>query len=66
MLDLPTREARLQRLDRLQLPETLREDVEALIYSMGASESAGDASPKRPVARPATTGTRPDTRRKQL
>jgi hypothetical protein len=70
MLDLPTREARLQRLARLQLPEALREDVEALVYSMGASESSGSAapgaSPKRPVARPATTGARPDTRRKQL
>ncbi len=71
MLDLPTREARLQRLARLQLPEALREDVEALVYSMGVSESAAaagaaapGASPKRPVARPATTGTRQGLGRK--
>lgn len=68
MLDLPTREARLQRLARLQLPEALREDVEALVYSMGVSESAAaagaGASPKRPIARPASTGTRPGLRRK--
>jgi len=66
MLDLPTRQARLQRLGGLQLPDALREDVEALVYSMSPSESAAPAgaSQKRPVARPATTGTRPGLRRK--
>lgn len=39
MLDLPDRNARLQRLARLELPPDLRDDLEALVYSIGAGES---------------------------
>ncbi len=43
MLDLPDRNARLQRIARLALPADLREDLEELVHAMGAAES-------RPVA----------------
>lgn len=72
MLDLPTREARLQRIARLTLPDDLREDLEELVYSMGAVESAASANAgtpqgsaqKRPGARPSKVGTRPAQRRR--
>ncbi|HET9405037.1 MAG TPA: hypothetical protein VFO57_10695 [Burkholderiales bacterium] len=72
MLELPSREARLQRLSRLALPEDLREDVEELVYAMGAFESASTAgadkpqrsAQSRPAARPAKPGIRPGLRRK--
>ena len=40
MLDLPSRSARLQRINRLELPADLRNDLERLIYAMGAHEAA--------------------------
>ncbi|MEK6593925.1 MAG: hypothetical protein AABZ67_12695 [Pseudomonadota bacterium] len=72
MLDLQTREARLQRIASLTLPENLREDLEELVYSMGAFETAATAdaaaprnlSQKRPGVRPAKIGVRPIQRRK--
>lgn len=71
MLDLPTREARLQRIARLTLPDGLREDLEELVYSMGAVEAAAPvnagtppgSAQKRPGARPSKIGTRPVQRR---
>jgi hypothetical protein len=75
MLDLHTREARLQRIARQALPESLRQDLEDLVYAMGALESAGaanaaaqNATPKRsdsnPEPRPAKIGIRPAQRRR--
>jgi hypothetical protein len=67
MLDLPTREARLQRIARLTLPEDLREDLEELVYSMGAVESAAPppgSAQKRPHPRPSQIGARPAQRRR--
>ena len=73
MLDLPSREARLQRLSRLKLPEDLREDVEELVYVMGAFETAPSADAGKPqrsaqsrpaAARPPKPGTRPGLRRR--
>ncbi len=72
MFDLPTREARLQRIARLTLPDDLREELEELVYSMGATEaalraSAGiplDSAQKRPDSRPAKVGTRAAHRRR--
>jgi hypothetical protein len=61
MLDLPTREARLQRLSRLTLPDALREDVEELVYIMSPTNTAQDAAPTRPAAR---VGTRSTLRRR--
>ncbi len=40
MLDLPDRNARLQRINRLELPPDLRLDLEKLVYSMSVSETA--------------------------
>ncbi|MNC87458.1 hypothetical protein D3C83_31860 [compost metagenome] len=51
MHDLPTREARLQRLARLTLPDALREDLETLIYATNGTETAQGAAPKPPSAR---------------
>lgn len=66
MLDLPTRDARLRRLSALTVPADLREDLEALIYSMGATEAAPAAVPQKPAAaRPSRLGSRP-VRRKGL
>jgi hypothetical protein len=63
MLELPTRQARLQRIARLELPDDLREDLENLVQAMGAGTAApGTAAQKRPVARPTTIGTRPARR----
>jgi hypothetical protein len=72
MLDLPTRQARLQRIARLELPDHLRRDLEELVYSMGPTESApapragtAPGSPqKRPEPRPPRVGTRPTQRSK--
>jgi len=68
MLELPTREARLQRIARLALPDELRDDLEALVYSMGATESAaaaGAGSPrKRADDRAAKAGHRANQRRR--
>ncbi|MBI4194234.1 MAG: hypothetical protein HY526_04050 [Betaproteobacteria bacterium] len=71
MLDLPTRAARLTRIAGLTLPDELREDLEALVYSMGAAESAAssNAGPPRDPAqsrsgtRPSKVSTRPPQRR---
>lgn len=57
MLELPTRQARLQRIARLTLPDDLREDLEEIVYSAGATE-------KQAAARPARVGTRPVPRKK--
>jgi len=56
MLDLPDRNARLQRLSRLALPADLRDDLEMLIHTIGTGES------KPAVA----TGNRPGIRRERL
>jgi hypothetical protein len=72
MLELPTREARLQRIARLALPDDLRDDLEALVYSMGATESAAAASTGSPASsarkradeRAAKTGHRAAQRRR--
>ena len=72
MLDLPTREARLQRIAKLALPDDLREDLEALVYSMGATESAATAGAGSPASsarkgadlRAAKSGNRAVQRRK--
>lgn len=71
MLDLHTREARLQRIARQALPENLRADLEELVYAMGALESGAAASAaaqntpqKRLEARPAKIGIRPAQRRR--
>jgi hypothetical protein len=72
MLELPTREARLQRIAKLALPDDLREDLEALVYSMGATESAATASAGSPASsarkgadlRAAKSGNRAVQRRK--
>jgi hypothetical protein len=70
MLDLPTRQARLLRISQLELPDGLREDLEVLVYSMGANEaapaartgSAPGAAQKDAVARKPRLGTRPPRR----
>ena len=72
MLDLRTREARLQRIAGLALPEDLREDLEELVYSMRAVESAAPADAavapgsvrKRPRPRPSRIGARAAQRRR--
>lgn len=72
VLELPTREARLQRIARLTLPEHLREDLEALVYSMGAAEPAAAANAgrltssaqERSSASPGKAGVRPAQRGK--
>lgn len=71
MLDLHTREARLQRIARQTLPESLRQDLEELVYAMGALEAgeaanaaAQNATQKRHEARPAKIGIRPAQRRR--
>jgi hypothetical protein len=57
MHDLPTREARLQRLARLTLPDALREDLETLVYATSGTETAQGAAPKPPSARVNTRST---------
>jgi hypothetical protein len=70
MLDLPTREARLQRIGELKLPEALRDDLSELVYAMSGSEQTQDAGAPQPrarkpgAARPSKTGTRPAQRSK--
>ena len=72
MYDLPTRDARLQRIARLTLPDALREELSELVYAMGAAAVAApasavtphDAAQKRPGAWPARDGTRPAQRRR--
>lgn len=73
MLELPGREARLQRLSRLALPDALREDLEEFVYATGAFESAasagavkpqGNSAQKRPGAPASKVGTRPGLRRR--
>jgi len=56
MLDLPTREARLQRLERLTLPADLREDLDELLHAMGPAE-APDALP--PITAPRKVSSKP-------
>lgn len=66
MLDLATREARLQRLSRLTLPEDLRDDLEALLYRTAGStlaDAPSDAAPRRPGARAPKAGNRSTLRR---
>ena len=63
MLDLPTRESRLKRIGALDMPEQLREDLEALVYSMGPSEAApgsrsGNTAHKRSGSTTASAGSR--------
>jgi len=61
MLDLATREARLQRLSRLALPEELRDDLEALLYQSAGSALADappQAAPQRSGARAPKAGNR--------
>lgn len=54
MLDLPNRNARLQRLNRLELPPDLRLDLEDLVHAIGAHETAPpDALHKRAGGSPA-------------
>jgi hypothetical protein len=55
MHELPTRQARLERIARLTLPDDLREDLENFVHAMGASGP-------RPGARPALFGARPTQR----
>ncbi|MGP1609104.1 MAG: hypothetical protein ACTS5G_00255, partial [Burkholderiales bacterium] len=51
MLDLPNRNARLQRINRLELPPDLRLDLEDLVHTMGTREvSPREALQKRPGA----------------
>lgn len=66
MLDLPTREARLQRIARLELPLELREDLEELVYALGAFESATTARSavqNAPATRAPKVSIRPGLRR---
>ena len=55
MLDLPNRNARLQRISRQELPPGLRMDLENLVYGMGAHE----ATPAVQKRAGATAGKRP-------
>jgi hypothetical protein len=72
MLDLPTREARLKRIGRLDVPDVLRDDLEALVYSMSPAEAApvsksvtaGETVQKRSGARSASAGARNAPRKK--
>jgi hypothetical protein len=63
MLDLPTREARLRHLNRLSLPQDMREDVERFVYSMSVVEANAEtpqrATPKRSGAAPSKNGVLP-------
>ena len=43
MIDLPSRDARLQRLSRLDLPDALREDLEMLAYLLPGTGPVGAA-----------------------
>ena len=66
MLDLPTRESRLQRISELTLPDALRDDLSELVHAMGATEAPSTnarAAQKRPV-RPSAANTRPAQRKK--
>lgn len=47
MLDLPNRNARLQRISRLALPTDLREDLEELVRAMGIDELIPVASAQK-------------------
>ena len=60
MLELPGREARVQRLSRLTLPEELRDDLEELVFLMGV---ASDTAQQRPSARAPKVGNRSTLRR---
>lgn len=67
MLDLATREARLQRLSRLTLPEDLRDDLEALLYQSAGSTLADappSAAPRRSGAPAPKAGSRSTLRRR--
>jgi hypothetical protein len=51
MLDLSDRNARLQRISQLELPQNLRMDLEALVHAIGSHEVAPrEALQKRPGA----------------
>jgi len=66
MLALPTRDARLQRIEKLGLPETLRTDLSELVYGMTPTEAGAkaEAAPKKaPASKPSSIGTRPAQRR---
>jgi len=68
MLDLPTRQARLQRIAQLTLTPDLREDLEELVHAMGAFESAPAATvgtvQKTPGVRVSKISTRAGLRKK--
>jgi hypothetical protein len=52
MLALPTREARLRRLARLELPDALREDLDHLVHAMSPGAppaAAGGIAPRAPA-----------------
>lgn len=51
MLDLPDRNARLQRIYRLGLPPDLRLDLEKLVYAMSPSEAAPQKRAARQILR---------------
>jgi hypothetical protein len=55
MLELPDRNARMQRLNLQTLPPDLREDLEELIYGIGVGETAQATGTQRRASRPRTT-----------
>jgi hypothetical protein len=67
MVQLPTREARLQRIAGAALPAELRDELEHLVYFMSAVDTASPADTVRPSRHPGSqpkTGARPPQRRK--
>jgi hypothetical protein len=67
MVQLPTREARLQRIAGAALPAELRDELEHLVYFMSAVDTAAPADTVRPSRHPGSqpkTGARPPQRRK--
>lgn len=67
MVHLPTREARLQRIAQAPLPAELRDELERLVYSMSALDTASSTdtvrAPRQPGSHPKTSA-RPPQRRK--
>lgn len=66
MLDLPNRNARLQRLAKLELPADLRADLEDLIHRMGAGDAAAPARATAPLTARQKRGGTPQPPRRNL
>ncbi len=66
MQDLPNRDARRQRLAKLELPADLRADLEELIYAMGAGNAAAPPRAAVPLTTRQKRGAAPPPPRRKL